>query len=233
MAEKREIAGGNGQGGSAAPLLLDEATRAAFWRGERLDLSPTELACLAYLAERAGETVPYEALLQAVWDASLGQGGSLDQVRSTVKRLRLKLAEANDGTHCLLNVRGVGYRFEPLPHTRGTRLTRLLSSLTTGRALIATVLLALLGWLVWRELRSLPGNPTTPVWFEGRQMPAGILWAAKRGQYCLQGPDSELYCFDTQEERAAALDAMLRAADPQGPEPPLGPGATPEPQPGR
>jgi len=86
--------------GPAAPpecrLILDEAGREAFWRGQRLDLSPTEFAVLAYLHRRVGQAISHDALLQVVWGTPLGQGGSLAQVRSTVTRLRQKLAAVAD-----------------------------------------------------------------------------------------------------------------------------------------
>ena len=69
-------------------LSIDQVARQVLWQGKPLDLSPTEFDTLAYLIQRAGHPVPYDELLQAVWGASRAQGGSLPQVRSTVKRLR-------------------------------------------------------------------------------------------------------------------------------------------------
>lgn len=214
------------------PPALDEAAREASWHGQRLGLSSTEFAVLAYLYQRAGQAVPNDALLQAVWGASLDEGGSLWQVRSTVKRLRQKLVAKADHSCQLVSIRGVGYRLDlpsahqgaPLAHRRRSTILRITLVLMVVIAL-ATVAAA------WRPVRRGGGNPTTLVWYRQQRVPVGVLWALQRGQHCIEGPDGALYCFDTPEERAAAIDVLLHGAAPQGQDQPREPGATPNPQP--
>ena len=211
-----------------SPLAVDETCQEAFWRGQRLDLSPTEFALLACLHQRAGQTVTYEALLREVWGTPLDQGGSLWQVRSAVTRLRKKLAAAGAHACQIVAVRGTGYRLELSPAHRNRCPSRHSVALRLGLVLIAAALLAALaaGWLLAKQGR---GDPTTLVWYRQQRVPAGVLWALHRGQHCAEGPDGALYCFDTAEERAAAIDLLLRNAAPQGQDQPREPGATPVP----
>jgi DNA-binding response OmpR family regulator len=59
--------------------------------GKTIELSKLEFELLLQLSKRAGEAVTVEELLEAVWNTSLGTGGTMDQVKSCVKRLRRKL----------------------------------------------------------------------------------------------------------------------------------------------
>lgn len=199
--------------GAAAPLeeslILDEVGRAAFWEGQRLDLSTTEFAVLAYLKQRVGQTVSHDSLLQAVWGSSLDQGGSLAQVRSTITRLRQKLAKASGHSCQLVSVRGVGYRLDFSPTAQGEQYSQVqVSPKTRRRALLSGLVVILVAVLVvgWLLRRQVPGNPCALVWYRGYQVPVGLLQIFTRhGPYCCVGPDGHPYCFDTQEERAAAL----------------------------
>lgn len=229
-------ASSSGEGAAEAPagrestLIVDETRREASWRSQRLDLSPTEFALLAHLVHRAGQTVTYEALLQEVWRAPLGQGGSLSQVRSTVKRLRQKLVAVSGGSCQLVSVRSVGYRLELATVDRRLPRSRRPLALKVSLILVVAALLVVLvaGWSFLRHSR---GDPTVRVWYRQQRVPVGVLWALGRGRHCVEGPDGALYCFDTPEERAAAIDVLLRNAAPQGQEPPRAPGATTVPQP--
>ncbi len=197
-------------------LVIDEARREAFWRGQRLDLSPAEFAVLACLARQPGQAVAYDTLLREAWGTPLDQGGSLAQVQSTVKRLRQKLPEAAGRSCRLVNVRGVGYRLD-FPSADESALPgprRRSHALALGLALIAVTILATAA-AAWLLIRGGRGDPTTIVWYRERRVPAGVLWVLQRGQHCCVAPDGELYCFDTPEERAAALDLMLGEAAPQ------------------
>jgi DNA-binding winged helix-turn-helix (wHTH) protein len=218
--------------GPGGPLAIDGTCQDAFWRGRRLDLSPTEYAVLACLHRQAGQTVTYDGLLQEVWGTSLDEGGSLWQVRSTVKRLRQKLAAVADDSCHLVNVRNIGYRLD-LPSARQCAQPahpHRSIALRVGLVLIVVAILTTVaaGWLLVRQGR---GDPTTLVWYRQRQVPVGLLWALHRGQHCCQGPDGALYCFDTPEERAAAVDVLMRNAAPQGQDRTREPGVTPVPQP--
>lgn len=192
-------------------LCIDQVARQVLWQGKPLDLSPTEFDTLAYLIQRAGHPVPYDELLQAVWGASRAQGGSLPQVRSTVKRLRQKLQAVARHAWGIENVRGTGYRLVPASdaHRRGLRhllLTRVLPLVAAVAFILA------LGWLLVE--RATPGDSWAPAWYRGYRVPIGLLFASHRGSFCALGRQDQLYCFDTEEERAAAFGLPLPGVDP-------------------
>lgn len=213
---------------SECSLVLDEVAREVFWCGQRLDLSPTEFAVLAYLYRRVGQAVSNDALLQAVWGTSLDEGGSLWQVRSTVKRLRQKLTATADHSCQLVSIRGIGYRLDLPSAYQGAPPAHRRRSIVLRIGLVLVVATVTAGWLL---VRRGGGNPMTFVWYRQQRVPVGVLWALQRGQHCMEGPDGALYCFDTAEECAAAIDVLLRKAAPQGQEQPREPDATPDPQP--
>jgi len=158
------------------PLAIHEAQREVFWQGRRLDLSPTEFATLAYLARRAGQVVSYDELLQAVWGISLEQGGTLDQVRSTIKGLRRKLGETPGNPRCLVNVWGVGYRLDLPSEALQAQPFRLLlpsKSVSIVKLLAIVGLTLVMAGLLWGQLPS--GGPCAPAWYRGHQIPAPVL----------------------------------------------------------
>jgi DNA-binding winged helix-turn-helix (wHTH) protein len=191
-------------------LHVDAVGHEAAWQGRRLDLSPTEFDALLYLAGRAGQTVSFEQLLQAVWHTSLDQGGSLDQVRSTIKRLRQSLGEEPNHPRYLMSVRGLGYRLELNPSTYSTGRS-VPSLLVQVKVLILVGLVLAFAWLLWMRL---PGDPCTLVWYRGHQVPIGLLNALGRGSFCGPGPRG-INCFDSQEEMDAALAATLPRVTPE------------------
>lgn len=88
------------------------AERAVRLGGERLRLSRREYALLALLVERAGEVVPVEAILEAVWGDEAEPRAEL--VRNHISRLRA-LLERGRGWRLLHVVRGHGYCFRLEP----------------------------------------------------------------------------------------------------------------------
>jgi DNA-binding response OmpR family regulator len=89
-------------------LTLDPAARSAVLGGQRLDLPYTEFKLLLHLATRRGEPQSWPALLRAVWGTTEIIGGR-DVVKSTVYRLRSRLAAVPDGAGYVRTIRGVGY----------------------------------------------------------------------------------------------------------------------------
>jgi DNA-binding response OmpR family regulator len=89
-----------------AGVKVDPGARRA-WRDEReLELSPKEFDLLALLVARAGEAVPRDEIMTAVWDENwFGPTKTLD---THVGWLRRKLGDPP----VLTTVRGVGFRFE-------------------------------------------------------------------------------------------------------------------------
>lgn len=72
-------------------LRLDTAQRLATRGGQRVPLSPKELAVLEYLLTAQGRAVSAEELLQRVWDEAADPFTTT--VKSTINRLRAKLGE--------------------------------------------------------------------------------------------------------------------------------------------
>jgi DNA-binding response OmpR family regulator len=91
-------------------LVIDLAARRARFDRRLLDLSPAEFRLLACLARQIGQTVSYEALLQDVWGCDPDTGGTLNQVKCCVKRLRAKIEPDPRRPLFILTVKGRGYR---------------------------------------------------------------------------------------------------------------------------
>jgi DNA-binding response OmpR family regulator len=72
-------------------LRLDPGRRVATRAGERLALSPKELAVLEHLLGAGGRVVSAEELLERVWDEAADPFTTT--VKSTINRLRAKLGE--------------------------------------------------------------------------------------------------------------------------------------------
>jgi DNA-binding response OmpR family regulator len=85
-------------------LELDPGRRVATRAGERLALSPKELAVLEHLLAAQGRVVSAEELLERVWDEEADPFTTT--VKSTINRLRAKLGEPS----MIFTVQGGGYR---------------------------------------------------------------------------------------------------------------------------
>jgi DNA-binding response OmpR family regulator len=72
-------------------LTLDPGRRVVFRSGRRLDLSPKEFAVLECMLAANGRIVSAEELLERVWDSEADPFTTA--VKSTIRRLRLKLGE--------------------------------------------------------------------------------------------------------------------------------------------
>jgi DNA-binding response OmpR family regulator len=72
-------------------LRLDPAQRVATRAGQRLPLSPKELAVLEYLLAAQGRVVSAEELLIRVWDEAADPFTTT--VKATINRLRSKLGD--------------------------------------------------------------------------------------------------------------------------------------------
>lgn len=92
------------------PLLLDPAARTASRDGVDLRLTAREFDLLEALAQRAGDVVSREWLLEQAWDIAYQQRSNV--VDAYVRLLRSKL-DRPFATAMLHTVRGVGYRLEP------------------------------------------------------------------------------------------------------------------------
>lgn len=75
---------------------------------DEVDLTRTEFKLLVELASHAGNPVPRDDLLRAVWGYDFGEGSS--PLWMTIRRLREKIEDDPHDPHRILTVRGVGYR---------------------------------------------------------------------------------------------------------------------------
>ncbi len=98
-------------------LVLDPATRRVWVRGEELQppLSVSQFRLLEALYQRAGEVVPRQALIAAIWGPQASPAVSNQALDALVHRLRERLAEADPGFTYLHTVRGHGFRLENAP----------------------------------------------------------------------------------------------------------------------
>ena len=92
-----------------AYLTIDYSRRAVMLESRPVELTSKEFAMLAFLADHAGQILPREALLAAVW-------GYNDQVRTRtldvhLARVRKKLGPL--GHRYIETVFGSGCRFQP------------------------------------------------------------------------------------------------------------------------
>jgi two-component system OmpR family response regulator len=91
------------------PLSVDPAARTATREGVELGLTSREFDLLEALAQRAGEVVSRDWLLEQAWDVAYAQRSNV--VDAYVRLLRGKL-DRPFGAPMLHTVRGAGYRLE-------------------------------------------------------------------------------------------------------------------------
>ncbi len=100
---------------AARGLLLDRQRQTVTRHGNALDLTPTEFRLLHTLMEAAGRPLSYEELADAIYGLSLEPLEARDALSTHIWRLRRKLGDTPDGKPYIVNVRGVGYRFDGGP----------------------------------------------------------------------------------------------------------------------
>jgi two-component system alkaline phosphatase synthesis response regulator PhoP len=91
-------------------LRIDTAAREAWWRDQRLALTPREFDLIAYLARRAGKVVTRDELLHRVWDRDVMAGTRTVDVH--IRRLRTKLGE---DARIIETAMGAGYKMTARP----------------------------------------------------------------------------------------------------------------------
>jgi DNA-binding response OmpR family regulator len=93
-------------------LWLDAKNYATRVKGEWIDLRPQEFRLLIALAQSSGVPVSRRELIRragATW-----RGASSRTVDINISRIRTCVEAASDYTY-IHSIRGVGYRFEPIP----------------------------------------------------------------------------------------------------------------------
>ena len=94
----------------AGAITVDMKKREATLEQKLLPLTPTEFRVLACLAERAGEAVSQEDLVERAWGVYRQEGGNA--LRRYIWFLRKKIEEDPESPKRLVTVRGYGYRLE-------------------------------------------------------------------------------------------------------------------------
>ncbi|MFN4182333.1 MAG: response regulator transcription factor [bacterium] len=91
------------------PLEIDQRAYQCSLDGKAVSLTATEFRILSYLARRAGDVITREQLLEYLWE---GDKAVYDRtIDFHIARLRAKLAPYS----FIQTVRGVGYKFNPVP----------------------------------------------------------------------------------------------------------------------
>lgn len=84
--------------------------------GQRLDLTPTELRLLFYLAKNAGRILSHRQILREVWGPDYVENA--DYTKLFIWRLRQKIEEDPGEPQYILTERGIGYRMVPAEQFR-------------------------------------------------------------------------------------------------------------------
>lgn len=95
----------------SGPMTFDPELRDVCFLGRRLRLTPLEFKTLTVLSSDAHQVWSLAELTRSVW--ATGYVGDGAQVRSVIKRLRRKLAEAG-APLVIETIRGTGFRAVPL-----------------------------------------------------------------------------------------------------------------------
>jgi DNA-binding response OmpR family regulator/nitrogen-specific signal transduction histidine kinase len=92
-------------------LRINFDTQRVWLRGEPLDLTPLEYKILTYMAQHRRQVLPYQQLIEHVWDAP--DKGSRRGLFVHISRLRQKLERNPEDPEFIVNRWGVGYAFLP------------------------------------------------------------------------------------------------------------------------
>jgi hypothetical protein len=95
-------------------LRLDKETRQVWINGILADppLSLHQYRLLEALWDSGGSVVTREQIIQAVWPEASSEGVSEQAIDALVRRLRERIAEADDDFRYIITVRGHGFRLE-------------------------------------------------------------------------------------------------------------------------
>ncbi|WIM11797.1 response regulator transcription factor [Enhydrobacter sp.] len=98
------------------PLLLNGSTKRAFWDGADINLTLMEFRVVRLLVTSAGDFVSYRAVYDVVHHAGFiagsGENGYRSNVRSTIKRIRMKIRAVDPTFDRIENYPSFGYRWE-------------------------------------------------------------------------------------------------------------------------
>jgi two-component system KDP operon response regulator KdpE len=92
-------------------IRIDQGTRQIWVRGNLVQLTPIEYNLLVYLSRQGRQIIPYEQLLEQVWEGP--EKGTRQGLFVHVRRLREKIELDPKVPQILKNKWGVGYEFNP------------------------------------------------------------------------------------------------------------------------
>jgi len=92
-------------------IRIDYSTRQVWIRGNPVDLTPTEYNLLVFMSRQGKQIMPYEQLLDSVWEGP--EKGTRQGLFVHVKRLREKIEIDPKNPQIINNKWGVGYVFNP------------------------------------------------------------------------------------------------------------------------
>jgi len=90
-------------------VLIDLGRRLVTVNGERVPLTPTELALLEVMASHSGRLLTHDFLLRQVWGP--GYGTESNYLRTYVGQLRKKLRDDAASPRFIVTEPGIGYRW--------------------------------------------------------------------------------------------------------------------------
>ena len=96
-------------------IQIDKAKHMVTYRGEPVELTPTEFRLLECLVGRVGEVCTPQELVRCAQGYDTDAWGARSIVRVHIRRLRRKLEPEPENPRYILNVRGVGYLFVSSP----------------------------------------------------------------------------------------------------------------------
>lgn len=92
-------------------MRIDYSTRQVWIRGKPVDLTPIEYNLLVFMSRQGKQIMPYEQLLESVWEGP--EKGTRQGLFVHVKRLREKIEVDPKNPQIVSNKWGVGYVFNP------------------------------------------------------------------------------------------------------------------------
>jgi two-component system KDP operon response regulator KdpE len=94
---------------SDGELVVDADRLAVTRNGRHIDLTPTELRLLLFLAENTGRVLTHQQILQKIWGPDYTE--NVDYVKLFMYRLRRKIEDEPKHPRYIITERGIGYRF--------------------------------------------------------------------------------------------------------------------------
>ena len=90
-------------------LTIDFARHEVKVRGAKVNFTPLEFKLLTYFVKEGGNTLNTDDILDKVWGPNYS---AVENVKWYIAQLRRKIEEDPSNPRLLVNVRGVGYRYE-------------------------------------------------------------------------------------------------------------------------